>query len=409
MPRGTVLFGVLWAATTLGALVMVVLMTGFLVSIGAGLDIVILLGIIAADTVLLSTMGLLIERQRPGNRIAWVLGAGGALIVLVFNGFVVGATRYGLVGSDDLIGGVAAMVASTTLGPAMFVTFGLLPIIFPDGRLPGPRWRWPVAVVILLVLVPSVVGLVQPGPVAEGLPDNPIGLDAPAVVALRDLGGLLPLGLLAGAVLGVAAVATRFRRSAGVEREQMKWLLGSVAIIAVVVPLSFADAFLDESGGFTIIDAMAMASLALLPLSVGIAVLRYRLFEIDRIISRTLGWAAVTGAVAVVFVTLVLGLQAVFADVIQGQTLAVATSTLIAFALFQPIRRRVQATVDRRFDRDRYDGGRAAAAFAERVREQVDLGDLERDLLAVTAETLRPAGVVVWLRSVTANDATPIP
>jgi len=135
-----------------------------------------------------------------------------------------------------------------------------------------------------------------------------------------------------------------------------------------------------------------------IPLAVGVAVLRYRLFEIDRIISRTIGWAIVTGIIVALFVGTVLGLQAIFARIIQGQTLAVTISTLVAFALFQPIRRRVQATVDRRFDRARYAGDRTAAAFSERLREQVDLAGLEADITGVVDTALRPARVGLWIR-----------
>lgn len=405
MRRGTVAFQVLWIATAIGAVAMVLLMVNVLARIGEGPGILIPLGVIAADTVLLSSMGLLIERQRPGNRIAWVMGVGGALIVLVFLGFVVGASRFFLAGPEDVPGGFAGLVASVTLGPALFLPLAVLPILFPDGRLPGPRWRIPFALVVALVLVPSIAWLVKPGPVAGGLPDNPIGLDVPAAVALGGLGALLPLGVLGGAALAIAALATRFRRSDGIEREQLKWLLGSVAVVAVIVPVSFVDTFLDEGdAGFTVIDAAAMASLALIPISVAIAILRYRLFDIDRIISRTVGWAVVTGALLLVFGALVLGLQAILVDVIQGPTLAVAISTLVAFALFQPIRRRVQTAVDRRFDRARYDGELAAAAFAERLRDQVDLADLRRDLLTVTRETVRPAQADVWVRTVTVGD-----
>lgn len=405
MTRGTLVFLGLWVVTVVGAVAMVLTMASFLAATDTDQSLTLLLGIIAADVVLLGSMGVLIQRQRPRNRIAWVLVAAGALLVLTFNGFVVGALRYLLIGSDDVMGGIAALVAATTIGPALFLTLGLLPILFPDGHLPGPRWRWPVAIAIVLVLTPSLAGLLQPGPVNADLPDNPLGLDVPAVVALRGLTSLLTLSILVGAALGVAAVATRFRRSRGVEREQMKWLLASIAIIAVTVPISFVDTFLDDTGGFTIIDAVAMASLALLPISVAIAILRYRLYEIDRLVSRTIGWALVTGVLVAVFAGLVVGLQALLVDVTQGQTLAVAASTLFAFALFQPVRRRVQRTVDRRFDRARYDGERTAAAFTDRLRDQVDLRELESDLRRVTDQTVRPTKSGVWIRSVTKPDA----
>jgi hypothetical protein len=138
--------------------------------------------------------------------------------------------------------------------------------------------------------------------------------------------------------------------------------------------------------------------LLLVPVSVGIAVTRHRLYEIDRVISRTIGWALVTGLLVAVFGATVVGLQALLSDVTQGQTLAVAASTLIAFALFQPVRRRVQSAVDRRFDRARYDGERTAAAFAERLRNQIDLTSLEADIAETVRAALRPGSTSLWVR-----------
>ena len=143
------------------------------------------------------------------------------------------------------------------------------------------------------------------------------------------------------------------------------------------------------------------AGVMAMPIAIGIAILRYRLYEIDRIISRTVGWAVVTALLLAVFASLVIGLQAILADLTQGETLAVAASTLAAAALFQPVRRRVQHLVDRRFDRGRYDGDRAAAVFGERLRDRVDLAGVERDLHRVADETLRPASVSIWVRDVT--------
>jgi hypothetical protein len=130
-----------------------------------------------------------------------------------------------------------------------------------------------------------------------------------------------------------------------------------------------------------------------------VAILRYRLYEIDRLVSRTIGWAIVTGVLGVVFVCLVVTLQAVLAPFTRESTLAVAASTLVAFGLFQPLRRRVQRTVDRRFDRARYDGQRTTDAFAERLRNEVDLGTIRTSLAATANEAVRPSGSALWLRS----------
>ncbi len=153
-------------------------------------------------------------------------------------------------------------------------------------------------------------------------------------------------------------------------------------------------------GGDNLSTFLVFTGLLATPVAIGIAILRYRLYEIDRLISRTIGWAAVTGILAAVFVVLVVTLQALLTPITDESTIAVAASTLVAFALFQPLRRRVQHAVDRRFDRARYDGERVSAAFAERLRDQVDLVGLERDLGSTVSAALSPASTVVWLRGV---------
>jgi hypothetical protein len=176
-----------------------------------------------------------------------------------------------------------------------------------------------------------------------------------------------------------------------------------LSLIGVLVELALGGAFggrtaAPEAPNSLVSVLVGYAGILAMPIAIGIAVTRYRLYEIDRLISRTIGWALVTGVLVAVFAGTVLGLQAVLARVTQGETLAVAASTLIAFALFQPVRRRVQRVVDRRFDRARYDGDRTAAAFAERLREQVDLAGLESDIAGVVDNALRPTSVGVWIR-----------
>jgi hypothetical protein len=194
-------------------------------------------------------------------------------------------------------------------------------------------------------------------------------------------------------------VAVRFRRGSSIERHQVKWLL-SVALVGVIAfPVAVASQLLAPesifSTGAWLVGFMALIAL---PLTIGLAILRYRLYEIDRIISRTLGWGLVTGILVVVFVVLVVGLQAVLAPVTDNNTLAVAASTLVAFALFQPLRRRVQRAVDRRFDRARYDGERTVTAFGSRLRDRVELAAIRGDVLATVDVVVRPSSAELWLR-----------
>lgn len=389
---------VVWLATVVGAIALVRLVAELVGGFGADGGLLAILSMLGAVAIAYSSIALLIHRRRPDNRIAWVLAAGGLLIVLAFSGFAVGAIRYVQHGAADVVGGWFAIVGAVALAPALFVAVPLIAILFPDGRLPGPRWRAPLVVVTGLIVASSLIALIQPGPVDVDLPVNPLGVPSPAVEALDEFGlALIPLGLLASAILAVAAVAARFRRGGGTERAQVKWLLGAVALCAVLLPPSF----IDDNGpsGFSVLDAVAMSSLALIPLSVGVAVTRYRLYEIDRLISRTIGWACVTAVLLVIFAGGVVVLQAVLAPLTQESTFAVAVSTLIAFALFQPLRRRIQRAVDQRFDRTRYDGQATATVFADQIRNEVDLGRLRAALISTATTAVRPTDARVWLRS----------
>jgi hypothetical protein len=353
-----------------------------------------LLGIVGTWAVVHASVGTLIAWKRSGNRIGRLMQLAAPLLILAFFGYLIGAVRYVLVGSSDVLGGAAAWWGSTTIVLVIVVAFPLLAIVFPDGRLPTPAFRGPLALIIGGLAASSAVYAVATGPIDGGLPDNPFGLVelAPEVDAVL---GLLTLGGLVGSiVMAIAATVIRWRRGTPVERAQLKWLLVALAF----APLLFAISWSTDTGpAAPVFDLLSIGSALAVSLAVGVAVTRYRLFEIDRIISRTIGWAVVTGLLVAVFAGGVLALQAVLVDVTQGQTLAVAASTLLAFALFQPIRSRVQRAVDRRFDRSRYDAERAAAAFAERVRGEIGLESLVAELDATVDAAVRPSAVAVWL------------
>jgi hypothetical protein len=198
---------------------------------------------------------------------------------------------------------------------------------------------------------------------------------------------------LAVAVAGAGALVIRFRRSVGTEHQQIKWFASAavveVAAIFVTTWVVFPPPF----------DALAALLIApLIPISVGVAILRYRLYDIDRIISRTVSYGAVTAILAGVFVGTILVSQTVLASFFSGNSVAVAASTLVVAALFQPLRRRVQAVVDRRFNRSRYDAERTAAAFSGRLREEVDLANICAEVRLVVAATVEPVTVEVWIR-----------
>jgi uncharacterized membrane protein YdcZ (DUF606 family) len=181
-----------------------------------------------------------------------------------------------------------------------------------------------------------------------------------------------------------------------VERQQLKWLIAVAAVAAVAFPV----AYIVPAPAITqVAFLVGLLALLALPVAIAIAVLRYHLYEIDRIISRTIGWAVITGVLGAAFVVLVVGLEALLQGQTQGETLAVAASTLAAFGLFQPVRRRVQAAVDRRFDRARYDAQRTADAFAERLRDEVELDVLAAELQRTVEAAIRPSAAALWLPS----------
>ncbi len=354
--------------------------------------------VLAASCVFVSlpSVGAILAILRPRNPIGWLfLVAGAGFIVNVFASEYVGRSAF--LGANlpghALVDWVAAWSSSLSL--AILVIW--VPLLFPDGHLLGTRWRivaWSAAVALGAQIVAQAIepsGPIGPfGPTGYGgmLP-NPIAVHGP----LGDLSTTLsdsPLPL-ALAVLALASLALRFRRSTGIERQQLKWLLFAVGFLLA----TFSAAI------FTQISELWYAVIlgfAALPVAAAIAVLRHRLYEIDRIISRTIGYGIVTITLAVVFVGGVLGLQAILAQFTGGNTVAVAASTLIVAALFQPLRSRIQRLVDRRFDRTRYDATRVVDAFAARLRDEVDLDRLRTALVATADDAVRPDSASVWLR-----------
>ncbi len=349
------------------------------------------LGLVASATY--PIVGWLIASRRPGNPIGWIM-----LAVGLSQSAEALATNYAVYGLETAhvsipLVDLAAWVQVWAWAPG-FLLLGITVLLFPDGELPSPRWRpvpWIAGLALLLMILPeAAVAWGARGQVLlEGW--GPAANDAPIVAAdmLQTAGALLSALV---ALAAIASVIVRFRRSTGIEREQLKWFAyGSVSEVAI---LALALTRIVPSPVDMILAALVAP---LVPIAIGIGILRYRLYEIDRIISRTLGWAIVTGLLVAVFLGAAVLLQAVLARFTNDNTIAIAASTLVAFALAQPLRRRVQRAVDRRFDRARYDGQQTLDAFAEHVRSSVDLGTLSAMLATTAGEAVRPAGSVVWL------------
>ena len=324
-------------------------------------------------TTLYGVVGAIIVTRQPRNAIGWMVwGAASVLAVGIFGAAlaelrIAGALPVSL---------VAAPLSDSMLQVALYLITVFIPLYFPDGRLPSRRW-WPVPWYATAGLGLFVISrIVLPGAVASTL------VVVSNVVAATAF------------VLALAATVIRFRQGDRAQRQQIKWLAAAAALAAI----GFATSLIPELGLGWILFLVGMA---LLPVAIGIAVLRYRLYEIDRIISRTLAWALVTGLLLAAFVVLVIGLTALLEPVTGGNTFAVAGSTLVVFVLFQPLRTRIQGAVDRRFDRYGYDAERTAAAFATRLRDDVDLASVQGDLLGVVAGNLQPTLLGIWMRGTT--------
>jgi len=383
-------------------------MDSVLVRYSTDLSARILLGaaIFNATAIMQSVVGGIIEWRRPGHAIGRLMMLAAPLYAIVTAGWTIGDLVETLV--DPEVYRVFSWSVTLLSWPAVALIAGWIPILFPTGTLPGPRWRVPTGVLLSLTSVGLIAMSLRPGPPGFAGVDlvNPFGVEGwptflePFVIAV-------PFTVLGTLLLAMVAVMSRYRRGDRVVRLQIRWFVAAVAILPVSLLGILVELGLRAAGVFDgqadapnglAFALVTDAGILALPIAIGIAVTRYRLYEIDRLMSRTIGWALVTGVLVAAFGGTVIGLQAVLDRVMQGETLAVAASTLIAFALFQPVRRRVQELVDRRFDRARYDGDRTAAAFGERLREQVDLAGLEADFAGVVDIALRPRSVGVWIR-----------
>lgn len=399
--RATFVVAVAWLVAVGGAVLVFAVRTGTSFS-GGGSSLAFAGSVLAIMTD--ASVGAVLTLKRPGNVVGRLLMLAAVLTTVTLLGWVGGAAMTEQRGRHDVVAGLASLIGAVGFTPSLFVAGPLLALLFPNGRLPSPRWRWPVGANIAAIAVGSTMGLLHPGPIPASVEDNPFG--ASGVLgsdAFWTIGATLVLASLPVAlVLALAAVIVRVRRSDGVERAQLKWFVAAIVAVGAFMTLGFADGgYLGLAAGTspTVFDVLAYASLSLPPIAVGVAILRYRLFEIDRIISRTLSWALVSGLLGAVFVGLVVGLQALSTNVTGANTLAVAASTLVVAAAFQPLRQRVQGGVDRRFNRARYDAAQTVTTFGGRMRDDVDLDSIVGEMRSAVQSSIQPTTIAVWIRS----------
>ena len=335
----------------------------------------------------------------PQNPIGWIfctIGFVGA--VRLFSAEYAIVTLLAEPGSvpGRLPGGEAlAWVSSWSWVPhiGLFVFLGLL---FPDGRPPSPRWRYFAWFVGVVVVVGTVAVALWPE-TAGGLDrvNHPLGIEGPTDVINPVEAILYMLALVAASSLMV-----RLRRSKGVERQQVKWFAYAAAVLAISTTLTYVFLEPINVGGLRWISFLpAIVGLVGLPVATGIAVLKYRLYNIDLLINRTLVYGSLTAVLALMYFGSVVLLQVLFVTLTgQESQLAVVASTLAIAALFNPLRRRIQGFIDRSFYRRKYDAAKTLAAFGTKLREETDLDTLSDDLVAVVEETMQPAHVSLWLR-----------
>ena len=348
-----------------------------------------------------ATVGALVASRWPKNAIGWIFCWLGL-------SFSLGSASeeyalYALVTEAGSLPGAEGMLWLTAWfgGPIVFALFALVFLLFPGGRLPSRRWR-PVVWLELVAIVCLVAWAFEPGPLGNlGLVRvaNPFGVQGAAAL-LGTLGLVGFYMTLAVAVAGGTSLVVRFRRARGVERQQIKWFAFSgVVFCAVFAAGPFLWTLPQSPATAWIWPVLFLAGASTIPVAVGIAILRYRLYDIDLLINRTLVYGALTVLLAAVYVGCVVLLQGVLRALSGGESqLAIVASTLAIAALFNPLRLRVQAFVDRRFYRRKYDAAKTLAAFNARLREETDLHTLTDDLAGVVRETMQPAHVSLWLR-----------
>jgi hypothetical protein len=351
-----------------------------------------------------AAVGALLLVRRPANRVGWlfcVANLGWALV-----GTSGAYVRWALTPGADLPGTPAAVWLYTWPGALSLGVYLLLIMVFPDGRFASARWdNRGKAVAGACVAVAAALAL-RPGRVdstIEVAVDNPLGLSGlPGVVVtvVAELGLVILLGLL---IVALASMVQRYRASAAMVRAQLRWFIAAVTVLIVFVIAqvgvftAYPD-YMTMPSWARMVNLAAILSGGAIPVAAAVAILRYRLYAIDRIVSRTLSYGLVTAGLAVLYAAGVVALTPALAGVGGGSELAVAGATLIVAAAFRPLRGWVQRLVDRRFNRARYDAHRTMEGFRARLRDEVELEPLTGEILAVVRDTVQPTATTLWLR-----------
>jgi hypothetical protein len=344
----------------------------------------------------MATVGAVLAIRRPRHPVGWLMLA--LAVSVTVDGVTDSYARYGLLaapGAVPAVGRVRGLGDTFALWPACI---GFILLLTPTGSLPSPRWRWWAGVAVIAPLVWQAVVLV--GAETAQYPPyysfrNPYFV--PALAGAARVVGLPALVLtLLSVVVGGVSLVVRFRRARGEERQRLRWVASAAVVAAMGIPVAMAGISIDSPA---VVGVAVLGSAVVLCLAVAAAILRYRLYDLDRIVSRTVAYGLLTVLLGLAYAGVVLGLGRLLG---RDSSLAVAAATLAAAALFRPARHRIQAAVDRRFNRRRHDAAQTIAAFSTRLRDQVELDTLRAELLALVDQTMQPSRASLWLRPPTA-------
>lgn len=353
-----------------------------------------------AFAIVSGTVGLVVATRRPDNLNGWLFCAIGIL-------FAVEAilAEYVILGVLVVQAGLPFTSAAAWLLTWVWIlpvalTIVFLPLHFPSGRLLSSRWHKVRTLAVIGTLAFGAALAFEPGPIQQAtFVDNPLGLPTD----LRTYGSFVigPAAAVFGIALALAltSLVMRFRRATGEARLQIKWFALAVLVAGATDAAYLSIAVVTLSPATTkLLEVVVVATLLGVPMAAGLAILRYRLYDIDRIISRTIAYGIVTGLLVAGYAALIVVLQGPLSTLTRSDTVLVAVSTLIVAALFQPLRSRVQTIVDRRFDRGRIDAERTSAMFSERLRDQVDIATVTTELDQTVRRAMRPSSLDLWLR-----------
>ncbi len=343
-----------------------------------------------------STVGAVVASRMPDSTIGWLFCTIGLLFgVIHFTGEYAMYTLVAMPGSLPA-GEVAAWIFAWIWVPSLGLIVFLL-LVFPDGRLPGALWRWVARFTVSAVVAGAVLAAFSPGAVLEHPFENPLGIEG-----LPNASKAVEAFMYALVMVGASSMLARLRHAGRVERQQIKWFAyaTTVSISGVILKNTVFPA-LGGTWVWWVGLVLTTVGLAGSPVAMGIAILRYRLYEIDLLINRTLVYGSLTVTLALVYFGSVVATQAIFRALTgqeQQPQLAIVVSTLVIAALFNPLRRRIQGFIDRRFYRRKYDARKTLEAFSAKLRDETDLDGLSDDLTSVVRETMQPAHISLWLR-----------